>query len=78
MPVHDATASVVALARTILMGLDPNRIETPVQTESLRLILTTFIDTATPQENVMRGQAAERSVMSGLALVNGAQKSRGS
>ena len=40
----DQTASTVALAQTILQGIDPSAPATMVSTPSLQLILATFIN----------------------------------
>jgi len=42
MPI-DETASVVALAQTLLQGIDPSAPATLVSTPSLQLVLVTFI-----------------------------------
>ena len=41
---QDHTASTIAQARVIRDGLDPARIETPVRTATLALLLDTLID----------------------------------
>jgi hypothetical protein len=41
---QDHTASTIAQARVIRDGLDPARVETPVRTATLALLLDTLID----------------------------------
>lgn len=41
---HDQTASVVSLAKTILFGLDRTQVNTTVTTATYELLLKTFID----------------------------------
>lgn len=65
MMVHDQTASTVSLARQILQGIDRRSLNTPVQTESLVLLLTTFIDLATPRHP--SHEAAARTVATNMA-----------
>lgn len=43
-PIHDETWSTLALARNLLMGLDPAKPMTAVSTPTFRLILETLIE----------------------------------
>jgi hypothetical protein len=77
MAIHDRTASVLALARNILGGIDKSRLETPVQTESLRLLLETLIELGTPTVVAKVQDGAMRSVMGLATAVSEAEKARG-
>lgn len=77
MAIHDRTASVLSLARNILSGLDKSRLETPVQTESLRLLLTTLIELGTPPTVQKVADGANRTVMGLQTMVSEAEKARG-
>ena len=50
--IHDQTASVLALARNVLQGIDPSKIETPVNTASLQLLLGKLIELGSPAHPV--------------------------
>lgn len=77
MAIHDRTASVVALARNVLGGVDKSRLETPVQTETLRLLLETLIDLGTPASVQKIADGASRSVMGLQVSLSEAEKARG-
>jgi hypothetical protein len=77
MPVHNATASVVALAKSWLMTLDRTRLDTPVPTETLRLWLETIIDLGTPSADHTLGDSAMRTVMGRQTAISEAEKARG-
>lgn len=65
----DRTASAVNLARSMLSTLDRSRLETPVQTETLRMLLETIVDLGTPAQTRKVGDAATREVMGRVAKV---------
>lgn len=73
----DETASTVNLARSILMGLDKSRIETPVQTETLRRLLNAVIDLGTRPIETKVADSAFKSVLGATVRVQEAEKSRG-
>lgn len=62
LPVHDVTASTVNLARMIRSGLDLKQDETKIRTDTLRLILETFISHAAPAQNMQIDQSARKSL----------------
>jgi len=72
MPI-DHVGSMVSLAKQMRMDLDRNSLETRVQTETLRLLLTTLIDLGTPNAPVMHAQAA-RTVAETIAGFNNGQQ----
>ena len=65
--IHNQTASVVSLARTVLQGVDSHAVETKVSTATLKLLLETLIELGAP---AYQAQAAEprtvASQMNGL------------
>ena len=73
----DQTASAVNAAKAILMGLDKNRIETPVQTEHLRWLLQTLVDLGTAPIEQKLADGAFRAVMGHTVAAQEAEKSRG-
>ena len=84
----DDTASAVNTAKGILMTLDKNRLETPVQTEQLRWLLQTLIDLGMQAPSILpraigkrserdTNDNAARTVMGALVAVQEAEKSRG-
>lgn len=66
-PIHDRTASVVSLARTILQGVDPNQAETKIVTAQLVLVLQTLIDMADPLHHQKVRDGATRTVQGMMA-----------
>ena len=46
--IHDQTASIISLARTVLSGVDQKQAETKVNTASLTLLLETLIYLGAP------------------------------
>lgn len=77
MPIHDQVASVVNLAKAELMTLDRRNIETPVQTEKLRLMLTTLIELGEPPQARTLADSGRRTVMGHMAQIGEAEKARG-
>lgn len=73
----DRTATTVNLAKSILFGLDRKSLETPVQTQTLILLLDTLIDLGTPSVGQKVGDGAMRTVMAHTVAVNEAVKARG-
>ena len=76
LPVHNLNGSLASLARTVLSSVDRRRLETPVQTESLVLLLTKFIELAEPKQSEDVGTKADKSVRQLLAQVETAIKDR--
>ena len=72
-PIHDETWSTLALARNMLMGLDPARVETSVPTPQLRLILQTLIDTVTGKRSGAGAANFAKHVESRIETVGAAQ-----
>lgn len=68
---HDRTASTVALARNILMGVDKEKLETPVQTHTLILLLETLIDLGTPGVFGKISDGAAKTVAASMVAVSG-------
>ncbi len=77
MPIHNQTASVVNLAKSWLMTLERSRIETPMPTETLRLILETLIELGTPAAAHEVADAGVRTVMGRTVAISEAEKARG-
>jgi hypothetical protein len=50
--VHDQVASTISLARVLLGALDLRQEMTPVRTATLKLILDTFIENASTNQNL--------------------------
>jgi hypothetical protein len=67
--IHDRTTSTLALARTILQGVDKSRLETPVRTASLVLLLETLIEVGEPGTHAKMADAAARTVMGQMAAM---------
>lgn len=63
LPVHDRLGSAVNLAKATLLTLDARNIETPVQTETLRLLLEMFIGLAQP--NLVKMEEGARKTVAG-------------
>ena len=87
MPI-DQTASAVNTAKGILMSLDKNKLETPVQTEQLRWLLQTLVELGMQAPSPLPmsigrrmerdlGDNAHRTVLGSLVAVQEAEKSRG-
>lgn len=74
--IHDQIASVVALARTTMGGLDMSHEHTQVRTATLKLLLEVLIDLGAPEQNQKFADAAARTVMGSLAALNGAGNGR--
>lgn len=59
----DHTASTVALARTLMMDLDPTSVDTRIPTATLRLVLETLIalggERGSPVPNALSSPSAE-------------------
>ncbi len=73
----DETANAVNAAKGILMSLDKARIETPVQTETLRWLLTTLVELGTAPVETKVAESAFKSVLGRTVQVAEAEKSRG-
>jgi hypothetical protein len=71
--IHDHTASVLALARNILGGVDSRQVETRVQTESLKLILNTLIMLGTPKSAGRTAEVQAKTVAQSLTALNRAR-----
>ena len=71
--VHDRVASIVSLARTVLMGIDPAKAETSVPTPTLVLLVQTLIDVGQPNAHAKVADGANKSVLSVMASVNGVE-----
>jgi hypothetical protein len=72
--VHDHVASTVALARVLLSGLDRSQENTPVRTATLALVLETFIDSASSNQNVRVQESSGKEIgtlMASFAAVKG-------
>lgn len=73
----DQIASAVNAAKGILMTLDRSRIETPVQTETLRWLLGTLVELGTAPVEAKVADGAFKSVLGHTVAVQEAAKSRG-
>lgn len=63
---HNQTASVVSLAKTIRGGLDKKMEMTNIPTATLELIMTTFIDSVEGENSTARHvESAARSFVNG-------------
>ena len=51
-PLHNQAGTTRALARQMLLDLDDSRLETPVQTATLRMLLETLCDLLTDKSKV--------------------------
>ncbi len=71
--IHNEIASIAAMAKSILAGLDPARLETPVQTASLRLILETLLSLTTAPDTLKVGQGAADAVQHRVSLIEQAR-----
>jgi len=60
---HDRTASVLSLARTVRAGLDSRDVESKVTTATLILLLDTLIDLGVSAGSVKVAESANRTVM---------------
>ena len=67
MALHDQTASVLALARNVRDSIDPATTHTPVQNESLKLLLNTLIEIGQPGQHRKLAEAAAKTVASMIA-----------
>ena len=75
LPVHNTTATAANLARSVLTTIDRSRIETPVATATLVLLLETLVEMAEPQrEKVAENQA--RTVRQMAAQIETAARER--
>jgi hypothetical protein len=61
-PVHDQEASIVSLAKTLRMSIDPNKDETKVRTASLLLLLDNFIAKFEPHSHQKIAEISSRNV----------------
>lgn len=62
MPLHNQTASTVAMARALRDGLDASRDQTSVRTATLRLLLDTLIELGDQPFVPKRSEEASRIV----------------
>lgn len=68
-------ASTLALARTVRSGIDRKKLDTPVQTEALILLLDTLIEIGSASPVTQRlGDGAARTVMGMVAQVKDAER----
>ena len=72
--IHDRTASVVSLARTVLAGLDQSRLETPVQTSTLKLLLETLVDLGAAAHHHRMAENNAKTVMGHTMSISKAQE----
>jgi hypothetical protein len=72
-PIHDEAWSTLALARNLLMGLDPSKPMTSVVTPQLRLILQTLIDTVEGKRSGVGASNFAKHVESRIETVGKAQ-----
>lgn len=76
VPVHNQTASIASLAKTMLMSVDRKQVETTVQTESLVLILSTFLTLASRGADQQHVEPITRSMKELVSAVETAQRER--
>jgi len=76
VPLHNEAASLANLARTVLSSVDRRRLETPVQTETLVLLLNRLIDLLEPRQAGELAQVADKSVRQLVASVETAIRNR--
>lgn len=74
--IHNQTASVMSLARTVLQGVDPKQTEARVSSATLILLLETLIDLGTPAHQMKASDQAQRTVAGHMASLNGARDGR--
>jgi len=72
-PVHDQTWSTLALARDMLMGLDPAKDMTLVRTASLKLVLETLVDVVAGKRSGVGAGNFAKHVESRIEAVGKAQ-----
>ena len=77
MPIHNITASTVNLAKSWLMTIDRQPIDTQVPTATLVLWLETLIALGEPMHHQGIGDAAARKVMGHAVAVSEAQRAGG-
>jgi len=65
--IHNQLASTMALARTILSGLDERNEQSSVRTATLILLLETLIDLGAPNQNQRVAEGARTNVKSIMA-----------
>jgi hypothetical protein len=66
--IHDEVASTISLAKSILFGLDRQKVQTMVNTGQLVLLLDTLIDLGSLPSPV--ADSAKRSVMGAIVLMS--------
>lgn len=64
---HDQLASTMALARSMLMGINPEHENTLVRTASLKLLLDTLVELGTSAPTRSMNSDARRTVAGHLA-----------
>ena len=72
--VHDHVASTVALARVLLSGIDRSQEYTQIRAATLALILETFIDAGSSNQNVRVQESSGKEIgtlMASFAAVKG-------
>jgi hypothetical protein len=60
--IHDRVTSTLSLARVVLGTIDPKTTHTPVQNESLKLLLNTLIELGTPVQHQKIAAEAKKTV----------------
>lgn len=65
--IHDQTASVMSLARTVLAGLDERNEQSSVRTATLVLLLQTLLDLGAPNQNQRVAESARTQINSVMA-----------
>jgi len=76
VPLHNESASLANLARTVLSGVTRSQLTTPVQTETLVLLLNRLIDLLEPRQAGELAQVADKSVRQLVASVETAIRNR--
>ena len=76
LPVHNTTASITNLARSVLTAVDARSEKTQVQTATLVLLLNALVDMAEPRVVAQARETQERSVRQLVAQVETAVKER--
>lgn len=76
MPLHDTTASTLALARNVRDSIDTSRTHTLVQNETLKLLIDTLIELGQPGRHAKLAEAAAKTVASMIPppILDGAKR----
>jgi hypothetical protein len=75
--VHDQIASTVALARVTLSGLDRTKEYATVRTATLALLLETFIDNSSTNQNLRVMESSGKEVGTLMASFNAVRGQNG-